>query len=141
QVFTDASTDTFSVSSDGTYYFGFNCYSGFQLNTSTQQYLIVDEIDISTNVGVDDINIESNISLYPNPSENNFTLELNFPVMQDNVEIAVYDLLGSSIYKIHKENVTQEKVVLDMSGKANGVYFLNIKTPFETMTQKMIIAR
>ena len=72
-------------------------------------------------VGIDEQAAEDiNISIYPNPTNGVFTMELKNNV---NSDIKIVNILGETIVM---KNVTDNKVTVDLSGYAAGVYFYQV---------------
>ncbi len=86
-----------------------------------------------TLTAVDNI-VESNneISMYPNPTNGPFTIELP----NDNADITVTDMLGQEILKKHA-NLEKTDLHLDK----NGVYIVYVKTKQGVTAQKLIVNR
>lgn len=108
-----------SISENGTY-----CYTvAPKCNENIGN--ISEEACLSFNVGVNEIS-NVNISVYPNPSKDNFTI-----VCDKMTKVSVYNILGENIFE---ENVTDEKY--ELSGLNAGTYFLQIET-----TEGIIVKR
>ncbi|MFL5764702.1 MAG: T9SS type A sorting domain-containing protein [Bacteroidia bacterium] len=75
------------------------------------------------------------LSVYPNPSNGIFTADLGNT--NGKSEIQVYNILGKVIYS--KEVSANGKMSIDLSGEANGSYFMNVKNAAGTTTRKIII--
>lgn len=79
---------------------------------------------------VTDINV---ISIYPNPSHGDFTI--NFNNSNKNYSIQLISLLGQIIFE--KENITQPSVTLNTIPK--GLYLVKIEDATQTVYKKIII--
>lgn len=85
-----------------------------------------------------DLDIEE-FKFYPNPNDGKFTLDFNLPI-KGLTSIKIYDLSGKEIYSndlgkfsgLHSENI-------DISGEAEGIYFLQIKQDRKTINRKIIL--
>ena len=71
-------------------------------------------------VGVDDITTD--ISIYPNPSNGKFNVNIGNSV--NNLNISIYDIYGKQVSKLSYEQ--SENILLDLTGLPQGVYLLNI---------------
>jgi hypothetical protein len=82
--------------------------------------------------------IVSNIIIYPNPSEGNIHLEFDLDGNQD-VVITITDVLGNVVKLIEKKAVDSINMPVDFSDQANGMYYVNIKTQHQTVTEKVAV--
>ena len=80
--------------------------------------------------GLADFNNEDEVSIYPNPTNGQFTILLS----NDNTTITVTDLLGQQIKKIQ---TTQKTTNLQID--KSGVYIVYAKTKQGTTTRKLIV--
>ena len=78
--------------------------------------------------------ILNTISVYPNPTKDEFTI--NTQKSFANTEVQVINQLGA-ILKVKNSNYTNSTSI-DMSDLASGVYFINIKTPIGTINKRII---
>ncbi|MFK7979547.1 MAG: T9SS type A sorting domain-containing protein [Saprospiraceae bacterium] len=84
---------------------------------------------------------QANLSLYPNPSTNETTLDLS-TLTGTSVELTLYNQFGQSVWerKINKVIHGQEKI--EVATIAKGIYFLQIATKSSgSLTKKLIIKR
>lgn len=63
------------------------------------------------------------ISIYPNPSTGMFILKNNGDQIQN---LTISDLSGRLIY--HSNDITKTESIIDLSGKSNGTYLVQVKT-------------
>ena len=76
-------------------------------------------------LGIDDAFLTNGIILYPNPTKNDFTIEIeSISVLSDDLNIEVYDNLGRTIQigSIAKEGSGKTK--MSLSGYVSGTYFI-----------------
>jgi altronate dehydratase len=83
-------------------------------------------------VGLTEITSENSFSIYPNPTNGQFTVFLP----TENAEIIVTDILGQEIIKIQ---TTQNTSNLQINN--NGIYNIYVQTAQGTATQKLIVNR
>lgn len=149
---TSVSGITISSSQPGATYRWLNCATGYSvINGATAQsytptvngtYAVevtlngcVDTSNcvVINNLGIDDISIQD-ISVYPNPT--NGKLEVNFGKVIDLQAFTVTDVTGRQI-RIEQAMLT-DKVSIDISREAAGVYFINVKVGNAIQTVRVI---
>ncbi len=87
--------------------------------------------DVGLNKNID---VVSTITIYPNPSKGKFDLKN----IEKGSSIELIDVSGKKIFEtICKEN----SVIVDLSGKENGVYHVIIKDRYTMSTKKLIISK
>jgi photosystem II stability/assembly factor-like uncharacterized protein len=81
-------------------------------------------------------NIQNNINLYPNPSNGNLTVTWKPTSEASNIKI--YNLLGRLILN---QNIDegQQRLDLNMTKEASGIYFIKLKVGNRFMRKKLII--
>lgn len=84
-------------------------------------------------VGIQEKLIE-NISLFPNPTENNITIDIGNNELQ-NATIEILDLLGKSIYK---KEITQKISECNMNKYSNGIYLIKFSNNKGTIINKIV---
>jgi hypothetical protein len=80
-----------------------------------------------------------NLSVYPNPGKGLFNVSLDLPAKGE-VEIKIFDLAGKIVYvnKIPGE-INTLNFQIDLSGYAQGIYQLNLKTDKKIFNRPLII--
>jgi len=89
-------------------------------NSSTTQSL---NINLTTGIATLD-NAANEISVYPNPAKDVLMVESTSGIAIQ--QISIFDILGKEVF--FKNNKNTMKASLDVSGIANGVYFLHVLT-------------
>ena len=90
---------------------------------------------VGTQVGLEEVDF-SYFSLYPNPSEGVFFIEMAHTVSSE-LEVTVLDVAGRII---HSSTHLEKTFSLDLSNTSNGTYFLRVATP-DSQTMKAIIKK
>ena len=75
------------------------------------------------------------ITIYPNPTKGQFSVEITGSAIPDNSSISIYNLQGSVIYQNDEPDILNE---IDLSSQLNGIYMLRITIDSETSTWKII---
>lgn len=75
------------------------------------------------------------ITIYPNPTKGQFSVEITGSAIPDNSSISIYNLQGSVIYQNAEPDILNE---IDLSSQPNGIYMLRIMIDSETSTWKVI---
>jgi len=104
--------------------------TGLHGSIYSYDYWIV-KLCITTVTAIDEQNISSNISIYPNPSNSNFTIK----VTPKTRYIQISNFLGQVIERRLVAN--QKELYFEI--KETGIYFVQIITDKETITKKVII--
>jgi sugar lactone lactonase YvrE len=90
----------------------------------------------NTTTSVNEITAKNNrITIYPNPTNGFFNLELSGVTNLKNNEIEIYNVFGEKVYS---SNIISPLTTLNLD-VPNGVYFLKLKNEQRTVTQKIII--
>ncbi len=88
--------------------------------------------------GVEPLSVVENkinpLSIYPNPTQNNITIDLGNNDIKNSTLILV-DLLGKYV---SKTNVSQRLNKIDMSNLSNGIYFIKFSNKNGSVTEKII---
>lgn len=84
----------------------------------------------TSSTGLPELNSENQKNIYPNPLSDNLHVQLTDP--SSNFRIEVYTIQGELMYE------TKEKLIIDFSEFANGVYFLSFTQQNKTQFLKII---
>jgi len=120
-------TATFTPTTSGTYYFGFNHFSPIQ--TGTEVSLGLDTFNISGVLGTSDTEVKrKEISIYPNPANDFVSIKSDLKI--NNVEL--FDASGRKV----STDLNDNKV--DVRSLPPGTYLINIETKDGVSTEKFI---
>jgi hypothetical protein len=90
----------------------------------------------STSVGVEDEFESSEISVYPNPFNEQFTIDLGEEM--ENVEVKVYDMLSREVYSAKGNNVIE--INLEFNSKSSSIYFYKVTLNGNTISTGKIVS-
>lgn len=94
-----------------------------------------------TILGVQENYLSSATSIFPSVSSSGvFNLSVSYP--QINLEkIEAYDIVGNKVSEVYLLSGHISSVLVDLSGNANGIYFLKLKTDYGVITKKVVISK
>ncbi|MDP1622129.1 MAG: choice-of-anchor J domain-containing protein [Bacteroidales bacterium] len=112
-------------------------YVAIQCVTNDGFIFMIDDISITSSLGLSDKTILDRLVIYPNPARD--LLFLNSPATGPApVAIEMINILGEWISSWH-EVAEPEKIMLDISNIPQGIYLLRIKYGAEEVTRKISI--
>lgn len=95
-------------------------------------------VDICTGI-VDDYDLSERISAYPNPSDGNFSLDLDLPGTAD-INAAVIDLAGRTVWQNTYQDVTGKFLEnISLPSSASGVYGLRLEIDNRTYFKRLTV--
>lgn len=117
----------------------------FTFNVSDQEGgwlgILTFDIDIDPNATVNTIDIEDNngITVYPNPTKNNFNILFD-EVVSGKLNVTVLNMQGQEIMS---SNYTQGREIIEVGGKTlpAGIYFVKVTTEEGIYTEKITIQK
>ena len=90
-------------------------------------------------IGIDDIERQGIVSIFPNPSNGQFNVLLNYQA-KDDAQLSIYNILGKAIYqKQITKNSNSVSIEIDLSNEAKGVYFIKLENNDLNYTKKIVI--
>jgi hypothetical protein len=96
-------------------------------------------IKVSDNVDIDILSSLVKLQVYPNPSSGLFNLEIA-NTSSENIYVEIRSASGQLVYsKKFKGRYEDVKTEINITGKAKGIYFLNVKVKREQVTRKIVI--
>jgi hypothetical protein len=125
---------TFMVPTTGTYYIGFNTVN---TNAAATLSIRLDDVmvkEVLSGVGITESSINE-ISVYPSPSTGVFTVN----VTAANSSIEVFNMVGKRIYA--NAELAKGSNSVDLTGFADGAYFVKVVSGSKVSTQKIVISK
>ncbi|MCB0766827.1 MAG: T9SS type A sorting domain-containing protein [Flavobacteriales bacterium] len=103
--------------------------------------LYIDNIQIVGAVGIEDLSSENFMSLYPNPTNDQFTLGVH-GMDKFATTVTITDLRGAVVYQniLSPTNLSMEFSAAEL-GLANGLYMINASNETGRNTQKLMVGR
>ena len=142
-------TDTFGVSVSGESEITMSRIQDNGCNLGTQGfgywYWINDIPMVRMNFGtisipssIEEASFKGNLSIYPNPTNGIFTIEMN-DVQKDIYSIKVTNVLGQKVFTNSQSVSGFYKEIIDLTSFDKGVYLIEIKNTTSTITEKIIV--
>jgi hypothetical protein len=94
-------------------------------------------VAVGSNVSINDLALADAVKTYPNPTDGLVTIEL--PADRNVNHISVSDMTGRTVRHIPVQQT--DRLVLDISALAGGVYYLNFFTDTSRATKKLVYLR
>ena len=89
-------------------------------------------------LSIEYLNFYSMVSIYPNPNTGQFTLEMDLQE-ETKLSIKLYHITGQMIYSKEIGSITGNySMQTDLSGNPKGMYYLQVGTDNDLVTQKII---
>lgn len=79
-------------------------------------------------------------SVYPNPSNGEMVISGRMNG-RSVVKISVVNTLGETVFSEDYENIEDLEQQIDLSGRQNGIYFIEVRSSIGVSTQKMVLYR
>lgn len=146
---------TLTASANGSTYQWLDCNNSFaQINGATNQSFTATvngnySVAVSQNgctdtsicfsvtgVGINEINSVNNFQIFPNPASDNLTIQLS--QLCDNCRIEILNLFGQLLLS---ETANEKTQTLNINSLSEGVYLIQIQTPYFTEIKKLTIVK
>lgn len=111
--------------------------SGWNISFKLSVYPTICGNSVST--GLDRNNeLLNNVSIMPNPTNGVFNINTSFSESK-NIKINISNILGQIILSNEYNAITNDKIQLDLTQQANGIYFVTVSNGIDKMVQRLII--
>jgi len=90
----------------------------------------------NTTLGVDNNRFGENFSLYPNPTNGQFSTKT--PHLSGKVNVEITNLLGQQVYA-QKLDLESQKVTISTPNLSTGIYVVNLKQGHQSFSKKLIV--
>jgi endonuclease I len=100
---------------------------------------ISDTVSITTlpNVGVYEKNLNADFKIFPNPTSNQLSIDLQN--IDNNTTITIYNNIGVIIYQ--NKNTATKRLIINVTNIASGNYFIQLTSSSFTKTKPLIIQK
>jgi PKD repeat protein/photosystem II stability/assembly factor-like uncharacterized protein len=89
---------------------------------------------------INDISTSTNFNLFPNPANNEITIEL-YLISKNDVSVEIVDVLGKQVMNESYKNIISgnSKISLDLQNLMSGIYYIKVNIDGRQGMQKLII--
>ncbi|WP_118972759.1 T9SS-dependent choice-of-anchor J family protein [Taibaiella koreensis] len=112
---------------------------GFKATSGGGNNLFIDNIEVRTGTtsGINELVKEGSTRIYPNPTTDAFTVELDM-IKASKVSFTIFNALGQSVGQASVKDLTSgvSKTTIDTRSLAPGMYYLNVNTDAGNLQQK-----
>lgn len=115
-----------------------NAIFKFKNITEWGNQLYIDNINIENNVGVNNISLDPFVKIYPNPTDGQLFVDMNFSYLE-NLSVKILDVLGKEIFQIQLNEVMKSILEIDLSKFSNGIYAVVLLSDHGSTTQKVML--
>ena len=112
-------------------------YIGIQCVSDDAFIFMIDDIEISGNVGIDEGMEFSNITLFPNPARERFFINAD-PGLEAGVSLEIINPLGAVLSTVMLDHF-QTMIEIPTTGLPQGIFFLVIKQESKAMVRKFSV--
>ncbi|MHC1706629.1 MAG: T9SS type A sorting domain-containing protein [Bacteroidales bacterium] len=104
--------------------------------------LYIDDVNLTTAVGIHEKDAATSVEIYPNPVNNAATVNLNL-ANSGTVSLEVYNAFGQMVYSRDLGNMAagQYNTTFDGSNLNSGLYYMNVILNGEKIVKKFSVAR
>jgi hypothetical protein len=102
-------------------------------DTNSCNFATTQSVTVNACVGITEYDAANGTSLFPNPSNGNVTISLTA-----SSSVMIFNTLGESVMSLQ---LAQGNHALDMTGLAEGIYFVRTQNANGASTQRLIISR
>lgn len=95
-------------------------------------------LNLALTIGVEEKEAKSAFSVYPNPNDGNFTLNITSNTAKT-YNVSVRNMLGQTVYTDNLSVNGQKRQELSLAGMDKGVYFVTLQNGSERLVKKVIV--
>lgn len=79
--------------------------------------------------------------IWPDPSDGNINISMHHSLIQGNIEIIIYDVVGHRMKRFYLQDISKQGIHLDLKHFISGIYLCQIKTDSYSVVKRFVISR
>ncbi|MFN7014220.1 MAG: T9SS type A sorting domain-containing protein, partial [Bacteroidia bacterium] len=115
-------------------------YSVIAFNGSCMGNTATATVTVSPCLSIDEEGVENIVVLYPNPSSGLINIEIG-TLKSNNFKIHVFNSIGEIVQVISLNDFSNNRYTVDLSSKANGLYYFTFHYENEMFTKKVSVIK
>ncbi len=114
----------------------------FENKSGWGQAMYIDNINVTNSTSIYSNDFNSTFNIFPNPSNGEFTVQIdNGQLSMDNYQLTIYNVLGKVISTKTLSNISNGTFNFDLSGEAEGLYFIEMSNDREKSIKKINVIK
>ncbi|GIV43316.1 MAG: hypothetical protein KatS3mg035_0439 [Bacteroidia bacterium] len=97
-------------------------------------------VTVSPCLSIDEDGVENIVVLYPNPSSGLINIEIG-TLKSDNFKVHVFNSIGEIVQVISLNDFSNNRYIVDLNSKANGLYYFTFQYENEVFTKKVAVIK
>lgn len=117
-----------------------NIWLPVDLNSTVNFAYSIYTLDNDPNAGTDENELENSFNLYPNPTNNQMTINYTVNTSDNNVSLKIFDVIGNIVYEqyLGEKSTGKYNDVINVSNLSNGMYFCKLQVGTDIITKQLI---
>lgn len=111
----------------------------FNFMNDWENNFYLDDIKVTgSGSSVIEINLDAFVSVFPNPSNGNFNVDISANGLGQ-ADIIVYNMVGEEVDRVSYNVLAPKNVKFNLANQPNGLYFVKVQTATGSATKKMVV--
>lgn len=115
-------------------------YSVIAFNGSCMGNTATATVTVSPCLSIDEQAVENLVVLYPNPSSGFINIEIG-ELKSDNFRVHIFNSIGEIVQIISLNDFSNNRYIVDLNSKANGLYYFTFQYENEVFTKKVSVIK